>query len=472
MKASSPSKRQRRAEEEDDDVADMDVEVVNEKVTLKAFLETAKQRLHLSAEVSETSKRPEEFAVIFDFLKTSITSWGSEATSLYCCGLPGTGKTMTVTSAVEAAKAWAADEDNREAILGDRSSRFQPTPSFTFCNVSHVKSSPTAIFSQLARSVDSYEEDEEAKKVLEKKLTASGSGNKRLCVLVVDELDLLGQAGTKGADVLDTLYEWAADEGKTFALVCISNSIQDGQDLQRDGKVARVEAFSSYDTEKIQSIIMQRVGEGVFNPTALKLLSKKVQEYSGDCRKALELGLQSIGLCIEGLDAASLSALHGPSDKPPVQIKHIVAGDNLSRNSQSVKTIKELPISQQIVLVVASELSAGFEQRTFTLSRLSSYVKQACRHGLMDKMPQSEFDDLLRALQDVGFLELSDPAGGPGSGGGAPAPLSRQLITLKVVEDDVKRALQGLIDGESKGFFGNIREEARQAAEKDRRENS
>ena len=120
-KASSPSKKKRLAEEDsNDDVADMEVEAVNEKITLKAFLETAKQRLHTSAEVSETSKRPEEFSVIFDFLKTSMTSWGSEATSLYCCGLPGTGKTMTVTSAVEAAKSWAADEGNRDVILGNR----------------------------------------------------------------------------------------------------------------------------------------------------------------------------------------------------------------------------------------------------------------------------------------------------------------------------------------------------------------
>ena len=65
------SKRQRRAEGEDDD-ADMDVEVVNEKVTLKAFLETAKQRLHLSR--GSRPQEAEEFAVIFDFLKTSITS--------------------------------------------------------------------------------------------------------------------------------------------------------------------------------------------------------------------------------------------------------------------------------------------------------------------------------------------------------------------------------------------------------------
>ena len=144
---------------------------------------------------------------------------------------------MTVTSAVEAAKAWR--QGTTEAILGDRSSRFQPTPASPSA-MSRTSRAPTAIFSQLARvsTVRGGRGGEEGPREEAHRLLCS----KRLCVLVVDELDLLGQAGTKGADVLDTLYEWAADEGKTFALVCISNSIQDGQDLQRDGKVARVEA--------------------------------------------------------------------------------------------------------------------------------------------------------------------------------------------------------------------------------------
>ena len=187
---------------------------------------------------------------------------------------------MTVRSAVEAAKAWATEQDNREAIMGDKKSRYNATPCINFCNASHVKRSPTSIFSELSKSMEMFgDSDEEAKNYLNKKLTLSGSGAKRLCILVIDELDLIGQAGTRGADVLDTLYGWAKDEDKSFALVCISNSIKDGQDLKSEGKVAAVEAFSSYGQDKILSIVKGRAGEGVFQDAALKLISKKVRSF-------------------------------------------------------------------------------------------------------------------------------------------------------------------------------------------------
>ena len=126
----------------------------------------------------------------------------------------------------------------------------------------------------------------------------------------------------------------------------------------------------------------------------------------------------AIGLCIEGLTPRpSPPSTARPTSPRPDQAH---CGRRQPNRNSTVKTIKELPISQQIVLVVASE-PPPVSSRGLHASRLSSYVKQACRHGLMDKMPQSEFDDLLRALQDVGFSAVR-PRWRARVGGGAPAP--------------------------------------------------
>ena len=103
-------------DEEDSNSKETAMDVVMAPVTKRTFLETARENLHASAVASNSTLRPDEHALVFEFLKNAIQKWGAEASSLYCCGLPGTGKTMTVQGAAEDAKSWA--EENEEEVRG------------------------------------------------------------------------------------------------------------------------------------------------------------------------------------------------------------------------------------------------------------------------------------------------------------------------------------------------------------------
>lgn len=390
-------------------------------------------------------------------MKNAMRKWG-EAGSLYCCGGPGTGKTVTISHAVEVAKTWA--KDNEEELIGEKNSRFNGLPSVAFVNVAHLQndgrgvSPEQKILDEIGKGLGLEEGD--AKGAVAKKLEISGGGHKRMTFLVLDEMDLLvKQKGGAGQKFLYTLFKWSSDEKKMFTLICISNSIDYSSTLPKlgqggEGEVPEVQVFAPYPRGGLVDIMEARAGVGVLQKPALELISRKTAATSGDCRRALELASKSIGVCIE---LAGDDALAGEFDKgkQPVQIKHVMKAVK-SGLGNNTKTIEDLPIVQQVVLCVAVVLGgegAKTSGSELTVGKVMMYAKEAARHGLLDKIDPSQFIDVLANLQDLSLLDA-----GIEVGGGVGQDVRRKVISLKTNLDEVEIALEEALG--DKPFFRDL----------------
>ncbi|GMI45676.1 hypothetical protein TrCOL_g7236 [Triparma columacea] len=428
--------------------------------TIREVLEVARQNLHPSTLASPNTQRSEEYLHVLEFMKDAMKKWGGAGT-LYCCGGPGTGKTITVTHAVSAAKAWG--KENEFDLVGEKNSRFSGLPSVAFVNVAHLQndgggvSPEQKILDEIGRGLGL--DDGVAKSAVAKKLEKNGGGNKRMTFLVLDEMDLLvKQKGGAGEKFLYTLFKWSSDERKMFTLICISNSIDFRSTLKKlgegdEGDAPEVKVFAPYPRGGLADIMQARAGIGVFQKPALELISRKTAATSGDCRRALELASKSIGVCLD-LMASEKGALELDFDKdrPPVQIKHVMKAVKSSLGNNT-KTIEGLPVVQQVVLCVAVVLggegakTAGSE---LTVGKLMMYAKEAARHGLLDRIDPSIFMDVLSSLQDLGLIDIGVNEGGSGGG----ADQRRRIVRLKTNLDEVEIALEEALG--DKPFFRDL----------------
>jgi len=141
-----------------------------------------------------------------------------EPAALYVCGAPGIGKTSGVTWCCEqAVSSW--DEDDG------------PKPKFHVMNASETSWQATlkVLWSALGLRSGCTE-----KKVADKLKTT-----KTPILLVVDEIDSLVSSGSGKFGGLEKLLQWANDDEKHFALIGISNSMNDEKfhEIQDAGKV-------------------------------------------------------------------------------------------------------------------------------------------------------------------------------------------------------------------------------------------
>ena len=423
--------------------------------SISEVLNQAKRSLHPSTISSPESQRSEEHNFFLSFLKDAMRNWGASS-SLYCCGGPGTGKTVTITNAIEAATEWA--QSNAKEILGERSSRYNPMPSFSFVNVAHLNSSNAPqdkILETIASDLGVADNATEAQ--VQKRLEAGGNTTKRTAFLVLDEMDLLVKSRGRGGATerfLYTLFKWASDDSMSFVLICVSNSIDYSSTLDKlgtvgEGKHPEVKVFAPYKKDGIIDIIEKRAGLGVFSKPALELIGRKVAANSGDCRSALELAGKSIDQAVEALTEEHMGQLfagHLENMVEPVQIQDVMKAVKSTQSTMGDKArmIEGLPFLQQVVLCVAIVLSKDVRpgRETLTLGKLMMYCKEASTFGVMDRIDPPEFMDILRSLDDNGLIE--DIGGGDSSI--SKWSLSRsqrhKRISLKTTMDEVECALE------------------------------
>jgi Cdc6-like AAA superfamily ATPase len=254
-----------------------------------------------------------------------------------------------------------------------------------------------------------------------------------------------------------------------LTLVCISNSIDFKacclSDLGKEGEGDMPETFvfEPYRRDGIESVIVNRVGEGLFDKKSLELIGRKVAAVSGDCRRALELAGGAVGKALSLLPAKEAGGKRGEGDGPLVKVIHVMKAIKENTREPQVAAIAALPDVARMVLCVAVALcgektsSSGL---TITQGKLSNYCKESVKHGVLDRLSPEDFSDVLAQLSDSGVLDL-----GNGGNGMATTPslnvgdARTKLVTLKVQLDDVECALEQSLG--DKPFFKQIMDSVR-----------
>jgi Cdc6-like AAA superfamily ATPase len=114
-------------------------------------------------------------------------------------------------------------------------------------------------------------------------------------ILLIDELDYLI---TKDQSVLFNLFEWPQRKKANLIVLSVANTLDLPETFMarissRIGNTRLV--FSPYTSREIKEIISERVARtGIFDPTAIDFISKKVALVSSDIRKTLNICRQTV----------------------------------------------------------------------------------------------------------------------------------------------------------------------------------
>ncbi|KAF5939598.1 hypothetical protein HYC85_023857 [Camellia sinensis] len=413
-------------------------------------MSVVKEALHVSSMPSMVVCRENEQKTVLEFCKQCIEQ--EKAGSLYVCGCPGTGKSLSMERVNESLLDWA------------KGAGFQP-PDVLAINCTSLTNT-SEIFSKILGKNQLRKKTNSATSALQhlqslysQKQQSTGM---KMTLIIADELDYLI---TKDRAVLHDLFMLTTFPFSRCILIGIANAI----DLA-DRFLPRLQSlncrfitcfsqltlfaiiliwsvcpflmlgkpmvvtFRAYSKDQIILILQQRL--------------MKVAAASGDMRKALCICRNAIEMLEAELrdSACNLdlsSAGNGYSDqrKTPVQglimqetdivrVNHMAVALSKTYRSPILGTIQSLPQHQQIILCSAVKLFCRGKKDT-TIGELSKSYLDICKSILIPPVGIMELSNMCRVLGDQGLLKL-----------GQSREDKLRRVTLKVDEADIAFALQ------------------------------
>ncbi|GFE55462.1 origin recognition complex subunit [Babesia ovis] len=207
------------------------------------------------------------------FIETGIRQGGT-GQLLYVSGVPGTGKTATINMIVQEllAKKLAAKLPWFNLVEVNGVNLVDPND-FYRCLYSKLFKKPAPHYVKAYKQLDSY-----------------FSNNKTPCVLVVDEADYIV---TRKQKVLFTIFDWPSRKSSKLIVVIVSNTI-DLPSRMKASCVSRLAfgtlVFQPYRYQQILDVLAANPDiSRHIDDLALQLCARRVTNYSGDMRKALQI---------------------------------------------------------------------------------------------------------------------------------------------------------------------------------------
>ncbi len=410
----------------------------------------ASDALQLSAIPPSIPCREEERAEIEQFIENAVHNGGSGC-ALYVSGMPGTGKTATVTEVVRELQERCQEEGGvKRGVAADS------LPPFMYVEVNAMKLSHpyqlyTALWNAIARRSELASGGAVKRRKGAKALPQTSSTQRAVAlldeyfskkdatrvpiVLLVDELDYLV---TRKQTVLYNIFEWPTRRHSHLTVLGIANTMDLPERMlpkvhSRLGMGRLV--FQPYTRDQIRVIVNDRLGAlGIFDPKAVELASRKVAAISGDIRRALQT-------CRSAANLARARWLAAPAaQKPGVKVTaaDINAAARQLAASNVVASLKGAAPLERLVL-----LSAALCQRNATSEDLSaSAVLQ--RAATLRRTHLGETEDIAQTVWQGVLLRLCDCKllrGNSASGLGIGAS-TLPGIRLNVQVDDVAFAFK------------------------------
>ncbi|XP_039012718.1 cell division control protein 6 homolog B-like [Hibiscus syriacus] len=403
-----------------------------------------KESLHVSTAPSTVVCREDEQKRVLDFCKTCVEQ--EKAGSLYACGCPGTGKSLSMEKVKQQVIDWAAVEGLQPpAILAMNCT--------SLANTSLIFSKILDMHQLKKKTTGSMSPLQHLQKLYSNKQASSGS--KMMLIIIADELDYLI---TRDRAVLHDLFLLTTFPFSRCILIGISNSIDLADRflprLQSLNCKPMVVNFRAYSKDQILSILQERLlvlPYIVFHQKALELCARKVAAASGDMRKALsvcrsaveileaELRETASGVSLTSVEGGFISPQTPPAhevlpsqENNTVRIDHMALALSKTFRSPIVDTVQCLPQHQQIMLCSAVKYFRGGKKDT-TVGELNKSYIDTCKSALIPPVGISEFSSLCRVLNDQGIFKL-----------GQSRDDKFKRVTLKVDEADISFALQGV----------------------------
>ncbi|VVA32123.1 PREDICTED: cell division [Prunus dulcis] len=403
----------------------------------------AKEALHVSTVPSTVSCREDEHKRVLEFCKACVEQ--EKAASLYICGCPGTGKSLSIEKVKQALVDWAGEAGFQEPdVLALNCSSLTKT-SDIFSKIlgkdqppKKVKSTTSAL--QLLQNLYSQKPQ---------------TSRRKMTLIIADELDFLI---TKDRAVLHDLFMLTTYPFSRCILIGVANAIDLADRflprLQSLNCKPMVITFRAYNVEQIIRILQERLmtlPHTVFQPQALELCARKVAAASGDMRKALCICRSAIEILEAELKESNDNLNSSPvvdaffeqqmapapvvkkTEIDIVKIGHMAAALSKTYKSPVVDTVQCLPQHQQIILCSAVKLFRR-KKKDSTVTELNKSYIDICKSTLIPPVGVFEFSSMCRVLSDQGLLKL----------GGQCRDEKSKRVTLNVDEADITFALQGI----------------------------
>lgn len=297
----------------------------------------ARTQLHVSYVPDSLPCREKEYCDIYNFLEGKLLDGCGGC--MYISGVPGTGKTATVTSVI------------------NHLQKNRCIPKFNFVNINGMrltepKQSYVEILKQLKGKTVPWEQ---AQHTLEdlfvnvKKLEPT--------VMLIDELDILC---TKRQDVVYNLLDWPTKAKNQLVVITIANTMDLPERLLMSRVTSRLGltrlTFQPYTFKQLQEIVTKRLsGTNSFNPDAVQFVARKVASVSGDARRALDICRRS----------AEIAEAEGKTQS--VGMNHVNEALNAMITQPKILAIKSCSRLEQLILqsIVAEVERTGVEETTF-----------------------------------------------------------------------------------------------------------
>lgn len=226
----------------------------------KTELQMARERLHVSVVPKSLPCREKEFENIYTFLEGKIQDQCGGC--MYVSGVPGTGKTATVTGVIRSLQQKAADDE---------------LPQFDFLEINGMRLTEPRqayvhIYKQLTGKTVSWEH---AHSLLEKRFTTPAP-RRVTTVLLVDELDILCN---RRQDVVYNLLDWPTKSAARLVVVTIANTMDLPERLLMGKVTSRLGltrlTFQPYTHKQLQEIVTCRLcGSEAFKSDAIQLVAR------------------------------------------------------------------------------------------------------------------------------------------------------------------------------------------------------
>ncbi|CAN8315298.1 unnamed protein product [Cochlearia groenlandica] len=385
-------------------------------------MKAVKEALHVSKAPAIVVCREDEQRKVFEFVKDCMEE--KKAGSLYICGCPGTGKSLSM----EKVRRQVEDCVKQEGL---------PCLETVSVNCTSLTKT-TDIFSKILgenetgrKASGSSTPLEQLQIMFSQKQQSSSS---KMMLIIADEMDYLI---TRDRGVLHELFMLTTLPFSRCILIGVANAIDLADRFLPKLKSLNckplVVTFRAYSMEQILRILQERlvaIPFVAFQSKALELCARKVSAASGDMRKALCVCRSALEILETEVKGSIDQELEGPVTEDQVKIGHMVAALAKTFKSPVVDTIRSLPQHQQIIVCSAAKAFRG-SKKDRTIAELNKLYMEICKSETISPAGITEFSNMCTVLNDQGILKVSQARGG-----------KIKRVSLRVDEEDITFALK------------------------------
>lgn len=343
------------------------------------------------------SVRESESSRIFSLLQQGVDDCmmrgrAKPAASIYVCGTPGSGKTVTVGKVVHSLLSQrcltqlAAAKPEFDTLHSHNSAQSVSmyglhAPQSTQIQGIWISCAGVQTASQLYDLIAERMGVQNGLDGILRFVHGQGPlGRERRAVLVLDEIDFMP------ANVLYTVFDWPKIPGSLLSVVGIANSIDLPFKalpwLRAANRMPDVIPFRPYTSSELTEIVEARLlelSDRCLPQAAVQLAAKKVAAGSGDARLVLDVCRDAVSQLAQSaatfFTTARAADESGPSESTNPALAVSVVSNILDLRGGAttvVSTIRSLPLQQQLILCVIANAEKQWPDFGILPQRLSS----------------------------------------------------------------------------------------------------